>query len=70
MRCRIQIYDAGKTLLKEAEGTFQSGEKIENPGELGVDLRRYEGSDYLQELKIYETCTKMAILKAINQLGK
>jgi hypothetical protein len=70
MRCRIQIYDAKKVLLKDVEGTFQSGEKIENPSELGVDFRKYQGSDYLQELKIYETCTKMAIIRAINQLGK
>lgn len=70
MRCRIQIYDAKKVLLKDVEGVFQSGEKIENPSELGVDFRKYQGSDYLQELKIYETCTKMAILKAVRQLGK
>ena len=68
MHCRIQIYDAKKTLLKEAEGEFQSGEKIENPTELGVDFRKYEGSDYLQELKIYETCSKMAILRAVSKL--
>ena len=70
MRCRIQIYDAKKTLLKDVEGVFQSGEKMENASELGVDLRKYQGSDYLQELKIYETCTKMAIIKAVSQLGK
>jgi len=70
MRCRIQLYDAKKVLLKDVEGVFQSGEKIENSSELGVDLRKYQGSDYLQELKIYETCTKMAIIKAVSQLGK
>lgn len=70
MRCRIQIYDSGKTLLRDAEGIFQSGDKIDNASELGVDLRKYQGSDYLQELKIYETCTKMAIIKAISQLGQ
>jgi len=65
IRCRIQIYDSNKELIKESEGVFQSGEKIENASELGVDLRKYQGSDYLQELKIYETCTKMAIMKAV-----
>lgn len=70
MRCRIQIYDVKKVLLKDVEGVFQSGEKIENPAELGVDFRKYQGSDYLQELKIYETCAKMAIINAISKLGK
>lgn len=70
MRCRIQIYNVKKVLLKDVEGVFQSGEKIENPSELGVDFRKYQGSDYLQELKIYETCTKMAIINAISKLGK
>jgi hypothetical protein len=69
MRCRIQIYDEKKNLLKDVEGVFQSGEKIDNASDLGVDLRKYEGSDYLQELKIYEICTKMAIIKAVKQLG-
>ncbi len=68
IRCRIQIYDANKTLLKDLEGVFQSGEKIENPSELGVDFRKYQGSEYLQELKIYETCTKMAIIRAVGKL--
>lgn len=70
MRCRIQIYDANKELLKDVEGEFQSGEKIEDPSILGVDLRKYQGSAYLQEMKIYETCTKMAILRAIARLSK
>jgi len=70
MRCRIQVYDSGKTLLKDVEGEFQSGEKIENAAELGVDFRKYQGSDYLQELKIYETCTKMAIIRAVGKINK
>ena len=70
MRCRIQVYNSKKELTKEGEGVFQSGEKIENPSILGVDLRTHEGSDYLQELKIYETCTKMAILRTLEQMGK
>jgi hypothetical protein len=68
IRCRIQIYDSNKELLKDAEGVFQSGEKMESASDLGVDLRKYQGTEYLQELKIYETCTKMAIIKAVNQL--
>jgi hypothetical protein len=70
IRCRIQLYDSKKTLLKEAEGIFQSGEKMESAAELGVDLRKYQGSEYLQELKIYETCTKMAVIKAVSQLSE
>lgn len=70
MRCRIQVYDSKKTLLKDVEGVFQSGEKMESIAELGVDLRKYAGSEYLQELKIYETCTKMAIIKAVSHLSK
>ncbi len=68
MRCRIQLYDANKTLLKDAEATFQSGEKMESIPDLGVDLRKYQGSEYLQEVKIYETCTKIAIFRAIKML--
>ena len=68
MKCHIQVYNAKKDIVKEGEGTFQSGEKIENPSELGVDLRKYSGSDYLQELKIYETCTKMAIINALAKI--
>lgn len=70
MRCRIQIYDASKVMLKDVTGEFQSGEKIDNPTELGVDFRKSQGSDYQNELKIYETCTKMAIIRAVAQLGK
>lgn len=70
MRCRIQLYDSKKVLLQDVEGVFQSGEKIENASALGVDFRKYQGSDHLQELKIYETCSKMSIMKAISQLTK
>jgi hypothetical protein len=70
IRCRIHLYDSQKVLIKEAEGIFQSGEKMESATELGVDLRKYQGSEYLQELKIYETCTKMAIIKAVGKLSE
>jgi len=69
IRCRIQVYDNQKNLIKEAEGEFRSGDKVENPTELGVDLRRNAGSEYEQELKVYETCVKMAVLRAIRQLA-
>ncbi len=68
MRCRLQIYDQNKNLISESTGEFQSGEKVENAAELGVDLRRIESSPFDQELKVYETCAKMAILRAIKQL--
>ncbi len=68
IRCRIQVYDKDKNLIKEAVGEFQTGDKIENAAELGVDLRRNTGTEYEQELKVFETCTKIAILKAIKQL--
>ncbi len=68
MRCRLQIYDKDKNLVAESVGEFQSGEKVENASELGVDLRRTELSEFQQELKIYEVCTKMAILRAVKQL--
>ena len=68
MKCRLQLYDSKKELVWDVEGEFQSGEKIENASELGVDLRKYQGSDYLQELKIYETCTKMAIRRAVAKI--
>lgn len=68
IRCRIQIYDAKKALLKDVDGVFQSGEKLDSPADLGVDLRKYQGSEYLQEIKVYETCTKMAVIRAIAQL--
>lgn len=70
MRCRIQIFNPAKELVKESEGVFQTGEKVENPSELGVDLRQARGIDYIQELTIYETCTKMSIIRALRELSK
>ncbi len=70
IRCRIQIYDAKKELIKEIDGEFQSGDKIENAADLGVDLRKYAGTEYLQELNVYESCSKMAVIKAIALLNK
>jgi hypothetical protein len=69
IRCRIQVYDNQKNLIKEVESEFHSGDKVENPTELGVDLRRTAGTEYEQELKVYETCTKMAVLRAVKQLA-
>jgi hypothetical protein len=66
--CRIQVFDKDKVMIKEAVGEFQSGEKIEFANELGVDLRHNAGTEYEQELKIYETCAKIAIIRAVKQL--
>jgi hypothetical protein len=70
MQCRMQLLDGKKDMVWDVSAEFQSGEKIENASELGVDLRKYQGSDYLQELKIYETCTKMAIIRALDKVKK
>jgi hypothetical protein len=56
-------------LIKDVEGVFQTGDKIDNPGELGIDLRRVLGDQFEQELKVYETCAKMATLKAVRALA-
>ena len=68
VRCRLQFYDANRNLVKEAEGFFKSGDPIPHPEEVGVDLRQYRGDPYMQEIKIYETCCKMAILNALSKL--
>jgi hypothetical protein len=65
MRCRISLYDANKNILKEAEGTFGSGEKVGDQYDIGVDLRQYQGDGRAQELKFYEVCCKMAFLRAL-----
>ena len=68
IRCKIQIYDAEKNLIREAENEFHSGDKIENASELGIDLRRTSGSEYDLELKVYETCVKVALYKSLKQI--
>lgn len=66
VRCRIHITDPGKNVIKELEGIFNSGEKIESTRDIGIDLRKITGSEREQELKVYESCCKMAFLKALD----
>ena len=68
IRCRIQIYNNNRVLIKEGEAIFQSGDPITHPGEVGVDIRNYRGDPWQQELKIYEICCKMALINALKQL--
>lgn len=68
IKCHIQLYDGEKNLLKEAEGQFKTGEKVSSQYALGVDLRKYQGSGWDQELKFYEVCFKMAFLRALEKL--
>jgi len=68
MRCRYQVYGQDRALLAESVGEFHTGERIEHPDELGVDLRRNDVSEFEQELKVYEVCSKMAILRALSNL--
>lgn len=68
MRCRIQVYSSDKNLIQDVEGVFHTGDKIDNAGELGIDFRRVSGTIHDQELKVYETCAKMAIYKAVQAL--
>lgn len=65
MRCRLQLYDSSKNLLKEAEGFFATGEKVGGKYNIGIDLRQYQGTGREQELKFYEACCKMAFLRAL-----
>lgn len=65
IRCRLQIYDENKNLLKYSEGFFATGDKMGPDYNLGVDLRKYQGSGWQQELKFYEVCCKMAFLHAL-----
>ncbi len=67
MRCRISLLDADKTPVKSLEGFFNSGEKIESHRDIGIDIRKITGPERDQELKIYESCCKMAFLRAIDE---
>ncbi|MBT4409622.1 MAG: hypothetical protein HN686_17780 [Bacteroidetes bacterium] len=66
MRCRIQLYDENKQLIRTAEATFSTGEKVDPKYNLGVDLRRFMGSGRTQELKFFEVCCKMAFFRAMD----
>ncbi|MCK5822055.1 MAG: hypothetical protein KAH17_09210 [Bacteroidales bacterium] len=68
MRCRIQLYDSDKNLLKMAEGFFATGEKVGSQYDVGVDLRNQRGDARQQEIKCFEVCCKMAFLRALEKL--
>ena len=67
IRCRLQLYDDQKVLLKESEAQFQTGEKVGSQYNIGVNLREYQGGGWEQELKFYEVCFKMAFLRALDK---
>ncbi len=67
IRCRLQLYDADKNLLKDSEDFFATGEKVNSKYNIGVDLRQYRGSGRQQELKFYEVCCKMAFMRALEK---
>lgn len=66
VRCRITLFDKDKNNIKSLEAKFDSGDKIENDRNIGIDIRRINGPERDQEMKIYETCCKMAFLKAMD----
>jgi len=66
LHCKISLYDEERVLVKEGVGEFESGEKIPAEIDLGVDLRQFRGTGREQELKVYESCSKMAFLRALN----
>ncbi len=67
MRCRINLLDRDKNPVKELEGFFNSGETIENHRKIGIDPRKITGPEREQEMKVYESCCKMAFLKAMDK---
>jgi len=68
IRCRIQLHDADRNLIKEVEGFFKSGDPISHPELINVDLRQFRSDPYMQEIKIYEICCKMSILNALAKM--
>ncbi len=67
MRCRIQLYNNHKKLIRTSEATFSTGEKIDPKYKLGIDLRKFRGSGREQELKFYEVSCKMAFFRALEK---
>lgn len=67
MRCRINLLDADKNPVKTIEAIFNSGEQIESERDIGFDVRKIRGDEREQELKIYESCCKMAFLRALDK---
>ncbi|MCD6331786.1 MAG: hypothetical protein J7L89_00785 [Bacteroidales bacterium] len=68
LRCRIQLYDSSRKLVKQAEAIFQSGDPVAHPEIIGVNLHDYIGDRWMQELKIYEICCKMSLIRALDKL--
>lgn len=68
VRCKIQIYGTDKKLIQNVEGFFESGEPVTHPEEINVDLRKYRGDAFMQELSIYEISCKMAVINALAEL--
>ena len=66
MRCRITLLDQEKNPIKELEGLFNSGEKIKAGRDIGIDIKKITGTPRDQEIKIYESCCKMAFLRAMD----
>lgn len=67
MRCRISLTDKDKNSIKELEGIFNSGDKIETHRDIGFDMRKIRGPEREQEMKVYEACCKMAFLRAMDK---
>ncbi len=67
VRCRITLQDKDKNNIKSLEAIFDSGDRIESHRNIGIDTRKINGTDREQEMKIYETCCKMAFLKAMDK---
>jgi hypothetical protein len=67
LRCRLFLLDREKNTIRELEGIFNSGETIESHRDIGIDPRKIRGPEREQELKVYESCCKMAFLKAMDK---
>jgi len=67
LRCRITLLDRDRNSIKSLEAKFDSGDTIGPDRNIGIDIRRINGPDREQEMKIYEICCKMAFLKAMDE---
>jgi len=67
VRCRITVTDEDKNMIKELEAKFNSGQKIDPDVNLGFDIRKISGPERDQEIKVYESCCKMAFFKALEK---
>lgn len=67
VRCRINLLDRDKNNIKSLEAIFNSSDQIESDRNIGIDIRRITGPQREQELKVYESCCKMAFLRALDK---